>query len=577
MLTLVWNYIKAHKWTYVLVVLALIIYDIFLILPTRFVQTLIDEMSQGNLTASRFWWLIGLLLTVSILSYLAAYIWHCYLFRGAVTFKFNMQEMSFKKLIQMRRPFYEKFRSGDMLTRFSTDAESMSDLIGYGVMVLLYAGGMVAFVLPMMMVISWRVTLFALIPLVVLLIIFHVMGERQETLVEEKREAVSQLNNEVLEVVEGIRVSRAFQKKSVQAKVFKDKAEALARLSNQVMAYQYAYVPLTTGLLGLSTVAILWFGAKSLQAGHLTLGQLIALQLYVVSLVGPFMMLADLILVYQTGKTSFGKIQEVIETSDDLEPDGQLELDTFESLHFEQYSFSYPQSSSPSLTNLNLTLTAGQTLGIVGRTGAGKTTLVRQLLRQYPLGQGRFDLNGQSIGDFKRRSVTQQLAYVPQEHVLFSRSVEDNLRVGNRTARTDDLLLALDKAAFTSDLSQLSDGLATMIGERGVSISGGQKQRLSLARAFLREADVLILDDSLSAVDAKTERAIIQQLQDNRQGKTTIIVTHRLSAVQHADYVIVLEQGTISEEGRPDDLLAQKGWYFDQYQKQQAQESREEG
>ncbi|HEM5297217.1 TPA: ABC transporter ATP-binding protein, partial [Streptococcus suis] len=216
-----------------------------------------------------------------------------------------------------------------------------------------------------------------------------------------------------------------------------------------------------------------------------------------------------------------------------------------------------------------------QTVGIVGKTGSGKTTLVRQFLRQYPIGQGNFFINHQSVLDFKRSSIEEKIGYVPQEHILFSRSVGENIALGKVASSSEEIEQAIATAAFSQDLKRMTDGLDTMIGERGVSISGGQKQRISIARAFLREPDLLILDDSLSAVDARTERQIIQNIQKERAGKTNVIVTHRLSAVNHADWVLVLDEGRIVEEGHPADLLAQRGWYYEQYQRQQSQEGGE--
>ncbi|WP_044670598.1 ABC transporter ATP-binding protein, partial [Streptococcus suis] len=319
----------------------------------------------------------------------------------------------------------------------------------------------------------------------------------------------------------------------------------------------------------------LLMGAQAVKAGQLTLGQVIALQLYVGSLLEPFWTLADFILVYQTGKTSFEKLQELIETGDDLEADGSKEIAELDSISFKNYSFSYPQAERASLQDINWTLKAGQTVGIVGKTGSGKTTLVRQFLRQYPIGQGNFFINHQSVLDFKRSSIEEKIGYVPQEHILFSRSVGENIALGKVASSSEEIEQAIATAAFSQDLKRMTDGLDTMIGERGVSISGGQKQRISIARAFLREPDLLILDDSLSAVDARTERQIIQNIQKERAGKTNVIVTHRLSAVNHADWVLVLDEGRIVEEGRPADLLAQRGWYYEQYQRQQSQEGGE--
>ena len=212
----------------------------------------------------------------------------------------------------------------------------------------------------------------------------------------------------------------------------------------------------------------------------------------------------------------------------------------------------------------------GETLGIVGKTGSGKTTLIRQLLRQWPVGnQGRLLINGQAIEDYDLQSLSQQFAYVPQEHFLFSQSVKENILFSNPTASKQDLDQVLQAADLAKDIDQLSQGLETLVGEKGVALSGGQKQRLAIARALIAKAPILILDDALSAVDANTERTIINHIHELRSGQTNLIVTHRLSAVQAADYIIVLDQGRIIQEGTPIELQNQPGWYADQYHLQQ--------
>ena len=568
---LVLDYVRKNKWTYLLVAVSLIVYDATLVIPTQVVQRLVDAITKQSLTEAGLMATIGFLLLATLVNYGSAFIWHLKLFQQSIHFKFDMQQRAFHKLVAMRTPFYEKFRSGDMMTRFSTDVEMLQDMVGYGLMIILYAGGMIAFVIPVMFLISWEISLVGMIPIVIMTYGTYKVSQPLETKVDEARDAISELSNEVLETVEGIRVIRAYSKKDQLSSRFAKKTAALSARWNDIARYRALYMPMYSLMLGLSTVLILGSGLYFMEAGRVSLGQVVALQLYVVSLVEPFAMLSDFILVYQTGKTSFGKLQELIETGDDMEEDGRKDLDHLREICLEDYSFSYAQASQPSLKDISLTVKAGQTLGIVGKTGAGKTSLVRQFLRQYPVGEGTFTINGRPITDYSRKSLEALIGYVPQEHVLFSRTVWENIAMGKVQADQEEIKQAIATAAFEEDVERMADGLDTTIGERGVSISGGQKQRISIARAFIREPELLILDDSLSAVDARTERQIIQNIQQERAEKTNIIVTHRLSAVHHADWVLVLDEGRIIEEGTPDQLLAQEGWYYQQYQRQQAQ------
>jgi ATP-binding cassette subfamily B tetracycline resistance protein len=568
---LVLDYVRKNKWTYLLVAVSLIVYDATLVIPTQVVQRLVDAITKQSLTEAGLMATIGFLLLATLVNYGSAFIWHLKLFQQSIHFEFDMQQRAFHKLVAMRTPFYEKFRSGDMMTRFSTDVEMLQDMVGYGLMIILYAGGMIAFVIPVMFLISWEISLVGMIPIVIMTYGTYKVSQPLETKVDEARDAISELSNEVLETVEGIRVIRAYSKKDQLSSRFAKKTAALSARWNDIARYRALYMPMYSLMLGLSTVLILGSGLYFMEAGRVSLGQVVALQLYVVSLVEPFAMLSDFILVYQTGKTSFGKLQELIETGDDMEEDGRKDLDHLREICLEDYSFSYAQASQPSLKDISLTVKAGQTLGIVGKTGAGKTSLVRQFLRQYPVGEGTFTINGRPITDYSRKSLEALVGYVPQEHVLFSRTVWENIAMGKVQADQEEIKQAIATAAFEEDVERMADGLDTTIGERGVSISGGQKQRISIARAFIREPELLILDDSLSAVDARTERQIIQNIQQERAEKTNIIVTHRLSAVHHADWVLVLDEGRIIEEGTPDQLLAQEGWYYQQYQRQQAQ------
>lgn len=467
MIKSLFGYIKEHKWLYLSIALVLLLYDFTMLIPTQVIQRLVDHLSHHTLTQQNLIRDVGLLALVTICNYLSAYYWHLKIFQSSIDYKFLMQRRAFEKLVAMRTPFYEKFRSGDILTRFSTDVEGMMEMVGYGIVILLYAGGMIAFVIPTMFFISWEISLLAMLPLMILMIWIYFLGKKQDKLVENNREAVASLNDEVLETIEGVRVARAYSKKATQKEQFQLRTKALSKVGDQIAGIQYLYAPLSSVFIALSTVIVLLIGAAFIKTGQLTIGQVIALQLYMISLIEPFWMLSDFILVYQTGKTSFKKVTELIETTDDMEMSGKEELQHLISIRFQDYHFTYPQAERPSLRNITWRIEAGKTYGIVGKTGSGKTTLVRQLLQQYPVGQGVFQINGKSVSHYSRQSIEAMIGYVSQEHILFSKSVKDNIAFGKRNATLSDIEQSIETAAFSEDLKRMPDGLETLIGERG--------------------------------------------------------------------------------------------------------------
>lgn len=567
-----WKYILEYKWVYMMIVVALFVDYAIVIVPTQIIEYVVNQIVAKQLTHAMLHQQMLYLLLASIVAYIAVYIWVKQLFKRSDYFSHRLRLQMFDKLVQMRANYYAKLTSGDLLTRFTNDIESLSTLLGYGSMSMLMAIATVVIVLPAMFLISWQISLVSSLPILVCGLFVYYFGKKQEEAVEKTREAVSQLSSEVLEVVDGVRVTRAYGKKELGTQKFQLKTQALNRQTNAIVTIQALFTRASGIAMAFSTIALLVMGAEAIQVGTMTLGQLVALQLYALMLLDPMWMLTDILLVYQTAKIGFGKLNELLQETDDLVSDGHLMADTFEELTFKQYQFSYLNAETPALRDVNVTVKKGQTLGIVGKTGSGKTTFVRQLLMQYPIGQGEIWLNGHALVDYRRSSVEQLIGYVPQEHVLFSKNVKENILLGNDKADIIQIAAAIEAASFTEDLERMAEGLDTMIGEKGVSISGGQKQRIAIARALIKEPDVLILDDSLSAVDAKTERLIIDNMRVVRQGKTNIIVTHRLSAVSQADWIIVLDNGQIVSQGTPDMLLNEKGWYYEQYQRQQVQE-----
>ncbi|MBD3948406.1 ABC transporter ATP-binding protein [Tuanshanicoccus lijuaniae] len=567
-----WQFILKRKMLYLAILIGVLINYGMSVFPTRITQGIINGIASNQLTREILHQQLIILIVSILISYITGYFWVRWLFTSQAFYQRELKRTLFRKLSLMRTPYYDKFRSGDMMTRFTSDINNLSELLGYGTMSIFYVFGTFIIIIPQMFIISWWISLISMVPIIILGCLVYFIGKKQDDMVEANREAVASLSNEVLEVVEGIRVTRAYGNSALGAARFAKRTESLRHRANQIMFYQAMYGRVANVFLALSAATVLGFGGYAIAAGQITVGDVVALQMYSWILLDPMWMLSDFILIYKTADISFNKLQELLNTDDDLEADGHELLAFPEKIEFRDYQFQYAGSEYQGLENINVTIEKGQTLGIVGKTGSGKTTFIRQLLRQYPVGKGNIYINDLPIQAYQRDSIERHIGYVPQEHVLFSRTVAENIQVGKENASLKELDYAVAVAAFTQDLERMEKGYETLVGEKGVSVSGGQKQRISIARAAIKEPNILILDDSLSAVDAKTERIIIENIQALRQGKMTIIVTHRLSAVTHADWVIVLEEGKIVEEGTPLQLQNSNGWYAQQYRKQQTHE-----
>lgn len=576
MLAAMWQFIKRYPMTYLIILLSIIANYILWVIPTRVTQAIIDAMADHSLTGQSLALFIGIILVVAVAQYTSEYLWMSRLFSQSAFYMKEVKLNLYQKIINMRIQFFEKFRSGDMMTRFTSDVQVIEEFMGYGIMSFMLSAGTYFIIIPIMLSISWKVTLLSIIPSSLIILPFIVLTRKQEEAVTQQRDAVAALSNEVLEVIEGIRVTRAYGNKQEASQGFRAKTRDLASKADRIMYYQAAFGRLSITIMSLTAALVIGVGGLEMAAGHLTLGQIIALQLYSVSLAEPLWSLTDLVVIYQDAKVSHGKIQELLQEGDDMDNHGRQPLRDLEEIALADYSFRYQGAHQDSLSHINLRLKKGQTLGIVGKTGSGKTTLVRQFLRQYPVGQGDFQVNDRPISDYIRHDIESLIGYVPQEHLLFSRSVRENILFGKPSASQKQVDVAVAIAAFSQDLERMSDGYDTLIGEKGVAISGGQKQRISIARAMIKEPELLILDDALSAVDARTERIIIENIQTLRAGKTNIITSHRLSAVEHADWIIVLDQGRIVEEGRAADLMALGGWYAEQAWRQRLNEEDKE-
>lgn len=457
------------------------------------------------------------------------------------------------------------------MARATNDLNAVSLTAGFGIMTLIdstfFLGGII---LAMGFMISWELTFFAMLPVPVMAILIQYYGKLVHERYMRAQDAFGEMNDSVLESVSGVRVIRAYVQEKADEQRFADMSEDVFEKNMHTAKINALFNPITTIGTGISYIVALGYGSVLVANGDLSVGQLVTFNVYLGLAVWPIFAIGELINVMQQGNASLDRVQETLNYEADIMPPTKpLAVDKPHTLQFQELTFQYPTSKVVNLSNINLSLRSGETLGIVGKTGAGKTTFIRQLLREYPLGEGGISIDDIDLSQQTKEQVLDWIGYVPQSHVLFSRTIKENILFGKEDATDEEIEKAIDLAAFTKDLAYLPLGLNTLVGEKGVSLSGGQKQRVSIARALIKDPDILILDDSLSAVDAKTESAIISNIQRERAGKTTIITTHRLSGIQHADQIIVLDNGVITQVGTHDDLINEDGWYKEQYVRQQ--------
>ncbi len=577
MFSVLWKlkwFFKENWIRYSIAVGLLMVANVLEIIPPWLIGVAIDAIAQEEMTSLLLWQYIGVLAVSMVLAYVTNFAWQYQLFGGAYVIERQLRTGLMNHFMKMTPTFFEKNRTGDLMARATNDLRAISETAGFGILTLvdstLY---MATIIVAMGMLVSWELTFLALIPLPILAIIVQILGKKIHTHYTAAQDAFGDMNDSVLESIGGVRVIRAYVQERKSEKGFADMTTDVYEKYMAVERIDALFAPVTKVLTTISYMIGLGYGAFLVAEGKMTLGDLVAFNVYLGMIVWPMFAIGEMINILQRGNASLDRVNETLDAKEDVtEAVSPKTATTPHQIRFRDFSFTYPQSSTVNLQGINLSLNSGQTLGIVGKTGSGKTTFVKQLLREYPAGQGTILMDGVDLAELSKDQLRSWIGYVPQDHVLFSRSVRDNILFGKSDASDEDIQEAIRIAHFESDLAKLPKGLDTLVGEKGVALSGGQKQRISIARALIKKPEILILDDSLSAVDAKTEAKIIENIQNERSGKTTIITTHRLSAVQHADWIVVLDEGKIIEEGTHEDLLKAGGWFHEQFLRQQIEE-----
>ncbi|GAB6885235.1 ATP-binding cassette, subfamily B [Streptococcus equinus] len=564
-----WWFFKLEKKRYIVGILALILVAVLNLIPPKVMGNVIDHVTSSELTQHELLLSLFYLILSALAMYALRYIWRMYILGTSYRLGQIMRFRLFEHFTKMSPSFYQKHRTGDLMAHATNDINSLTRLAGGGVMSAVDASitALVTLV-TMAFSISWQMTLIAVIPLPFMAYATSRLGRKTHQAFGKSQAAFSELNNKVQESVSGIKVIKSFGYQEDELQSFQDINNMTFKKNMTTMKYDVMFDPLVLLFIGASYVLSLLMGAVMVSAGQVTVGNLVTFITYLDMLVWPLMAIGFLFNMIQRGTVSYERISHLLkEQSDVKESENPLSEIKNGTLVYDIDAFHYDNEQT--LSDIHFALKQGQTLGLVGQTGSGKTTLLRLLLREYDLQDGQITLDGHDIKDYKLSDLRQLIGYVPQDQFLFATSILDNIRFGNPDAKLEEVEAATKLSRVYDDIVAMPDGFKTLIGEKGVSLSGGQKQRIAMSRAMILNPEILILDDSLSAVDAKTEHAIIENLKETRKDKSTIITAHRLSAVVHADLILVMQDGKIIERGRHEDLIEQGGWYADTYEAQQ--------
>ena len=569
---IIFPYLWKYKFSYLLGLLTLLMVDYISLYIPELTGNITDELSQGTLDLQGAGKLVSYILLCAAIIAIGRFLYRYFIFGSARKIEYEIRNSMFKKLETLSQRFYNENKTGDLMTHFINDLQAMRMAIGPSIISMFDAivmSGMVLY--KMMFQVNLKLTLLTLMPMLIIAVGGYYFGEEFKSRFKAKQASFAKLSDHVQESVSGERVIKAFTQERLQSKEFEQINDSNRQMNLSVVKLMASVFPILEIIIGITYVITLVYGGYLTLHNQISLGEFIAFNQYIGMLVWPMIAFGDTITSMSQARAAISRIRHIYdEVADIQDADDCVDIKTIVGeIEFKDVCFKYSENSNEVLQNINLKVNAGDTLAILGRTGSGKTTFVNLVTRLYDTTSGTVYIDGYDIKKIPLSVLRENIAYVPQDNFLFSDTLLNNIKFGNLTASMDDVIEACKNASIHDNIMDFPDQYETMVGERGVTLSGGQKQRSSIARALLKNAPILIMDDSLSAVDTDTEGQILDNLSKLAIKQTKIMIAHRVSTVQNADYIIVLDEGKIVEHGTHSELMEYNGIFRSMYDKQQ--------
>jgi ATP-binding cassette subfamily B protein len=565
------DFFKKYWIGYVLGIVFLVLSSFVQTLTPRFLGIIIDLLDSKTINKGQVLMYTGFMLLAALAAFVTRFIWRNYIIGNGRNLECYLRQKLFEHFQTLSVEFYNNRKTGDLMAYAINDISAVRMTFGPGVSLIVNGVGLSAIsVLSMVESVNIRLTILSLLPIPVIVFLMLRIGKIIRKRFRTVQENFASISDRVQENISGLRVIKSYVQEEREVDNFDELNNRMAQSNIKMVRISSILSPLTQAWFGVSFMINLIYGSSLVRSGVISLGDFVAFNGYLTMIMAPVISIGRVINIFQRGMASYKRISEILEVEPEIvDKVTDMPLNKIKgNIEIRGLNYAYPNSIELALKDIDLKIEKGQILGIIGKTGSGKTTLMNLLLRLYNVDEGKILLDGKDINDFTLETLRENVGYVPQDNFLFSATIEENITFFKDAYSDEEIENAAKMSLIYQSIMEFPEKFSTVVGERGVNLSGGQKQRISIARAIIKNPSILILDDALSAVDMKTEEEILKNLKTVMNGRTGIIIANRISAIRHADHIIEMEHGKITERGTHEQLVKNKKLYYELYQEQ---------